>query len=480
MAAPQFSDFVLETANNPGTGQFVLDGAVAGRRSFSAAFPAGGTVFYYADDGVLAEWGYGTLDVSGPVTLTRQIVAGNTAETKSPVNFTGAVRVYSDVPATYLPVMGPDGVPYGGGKPLALQEWVQKNYIAQTGGMVKSDLFVSPADSGATSSPGIGAALIDISGNPTAKATLTVTNINGTPSGRLKFSSSGSAIDIEILSIATRGWAQERLPIGFLALWYGKAANVPAGWVICDGNNGTPDVRGLAIVGAASDDEVGTKTGSAKWSGGTTGGHALTVDEIPSHSHKYGYRSWSDSGSATRHNIVSDIASSVGTYATDSVGGGQEHDHSLPEIDLTPPSMRIWVIMRVSYPDTDTTTGGGSNGGTGSQAVIGAYSCQSFGGGDTFTLDVSSYGVFDITLSQPTAAIALGAFNAEQGMARQLQIVLHQGTGANSVTWPDNVKWTGNRAPTLSLDIGAIDVVQLMTLDNGQTWLGTQLDGWIT
>lgn len=477
MAAPQFSDFVLETANNPGTGQFVLDGAVAGRRSFSAAFPAGGTVFYYADDGVLAEWGYGTLDVSGPVTLTRQIVAGNTAETKSPVNFTGAVRVYSDVPATYLPVMGPDGVPYGGGKPLALQEWVRANYIAQTGGMVKSDLFVSPADSGATSAPGIGAALIDGNGNPTAKATLTVTNINGTPSGRLQFSGGGRSIDIEILSIATRGWAQERLPIGTMLMWWGKAASVPTGWAICNGDNGTPDLRGLAIIGAASDDEAGSKIGAEKWSGGTTGGHALTVDEIPEHSHTINHTTYYLKGDGSGPAWTTGNGQ---TITTNAVGGGKEHSHSLPEIDLYQPSMRLWVIMRISYPDTDTTTGGGSNGGTGSQAVIGSYSCQSFGGGDTFTLDVSSYGVFNITLSQPTAAITLGAFNAEQGMARQLQIVLKQGTGANSVTWPDNVKWTGNRAPTLSLDIGAIDVVQLMTLDNGQTWLGTQLDGWIT
>lgn len=32
------------------------------------------------------------------------------------------------------------------------------------------------------------------------------------------------------------------VPSGLIALWVGDSANIPSGWLICDGNNGTPDL----------------------------------------------------------------------------------------------------------------------------------------------------------------------------------------------------------------------------------------------
>jgi len=37
---------------------------------------------------------------------------------------------------------------------------------------------------------------------------------------------------------------------GIICLWYGQAADVPDGWVICDGENGTPDLRSRFILGS--------------------------------------------------------------------------------------------------------------------------------------------------------------------------------------------------------------------------------------
>ncbi|MCK5614528.1 tail fiber protein [Candidatus Pacearchaeota archaeon] len=37
---------------------------------------------------------------------------------------------------------------------------------------------------------------------------------------------------------------------GQIILWFGSIASIPAGWVICDGNNGTPDLRDQFVVGA--------------------------------------------------------------------------------------------------------------------------------------------------------------------------------------------------------------------------------------
>ncbi len=41
-------------------------------------------------------------------------------------------------------------------------------------------------------------------------------------------------------------------PKGVIVMWYGKVDQVPGGWALCDGTNGTPDLRSRFIVGAGS------------------------------------------------------------------------------------------------------------------------------------------------------------------------------------------------------------------------------------
>ena len=42
------------------------------------------------------------------------------------------------------------------------------------------------------------------------------------------------------------------IPSGVIQLWSGSIASIPAGYVICDGANGTPDLRDRFVVGAGS------------------------------------------------------------------------------------------------------------------------------------------------------------------------------------------------------------------------------------
>lgn len=77
-------------------------------------------------------------------------------------------------------------------------------------------------------------------------------------------------------------------PIGGIIMWNGSPNNVPAGWALCDGSNGTPDLRERFIVGAG-----GTSTGNPSVAGnaynaGDRAGSntvALTVANMPAHSH---------------------------------------------------------------------------------------------------------------------------------------------------------------------------------------------------
>ncbi|MSR73246.1 hypothetical protein EXS61_01410 [Candidatus Parcubacteria bacterium] len=40
------------------------------------------------------------------------------------------------------------------------------------------------------------------------------------------------------------------IPIGGIIMWSGSVANIPSGWKLCNGNNGTPNLSGRFIVGA--------------------------------------------------------------------------------------------------------------------------------------------------------------------------------------------------------------------------------------
>lgn len=39
------------------------------------------------------------------------------------------------------------------------------------------------------------------------------------------------------------------VPVGTIVMWSGQPSSIPAGWVLCDGTNNTPDLRGKFVVG---------------------------------------------------------------------------------------------------------------------------------------------------------------------------------------------------------------------------------------
>ncbi len=75
--------------------------------------------------------------------------------------------------------------------------------------------------------------------------------------------------------------ADHLVPKGVINMWSGSLSDIPYGWALCDGTNGTPDLRGRFIVGYNPNDTdynaIG-KTGGAKLV-------TLTTSQMPSHSH---------------------------------------------------------------------------------------------------------------------------------------------------------------------------------------------------
>ena len=71
------------------------------------------------------------------------------------------------------------------------------------------------------------------------------------------------------------------MPSGAIILWSGAASAIPSGFVLCNGSNSTPDLRGRFVIGAQGDSgntyDVGDTGGSET--------HTLTTSEMPSHTH---------------------------------------------------------------------------------------------------------------------------------------------------------------------------------------------------
>lgn len=86
-----------------------------------------------------------------------------------------------------------------------------------------------------------------------------------------------------------------QIPSGIITMWSGSTANIPAGWFLCNGQNGTPDLRDRFVLGAGNSFAVGATGGSRDatlvqhthtFSAGTSenGTHSHTVND-PTHAH---------------------------------------------------------------------------------------------------------------------------------------------------------------------------------------------------
>ena len=148
-----------------------------------------------------------------------------------------------------------------------------------------------------------------------------------------------SKLEPSIQNTLTRADSLSNIPSGVIVIWSGSSLNIPNGWVLCDGNNNTPDLRDRFIIGAGN-----------KYSIGNTGGeeeHTLTELEMPAHDHDFDrHQLWKNeqvppSTTSTSNGYgLSWTTLPIYTDTTVATGGGESHNNM-------PPYYALCYIMKL-------------------------------------------------------------------------------------------------------------------------------------
>ena len=148
--------------------------------------------------------------------------------------------------------------------------------------------------------------------------------------------------------------AQHLVPKGVINMWSGSPTSLPYGWALCDGTNGTPDLRGRFIVGYNPNDTdyqtIGL-TGGAKLV-------TLTTSQSGAHAHTatVAYR---DPDGKSHSNGTTHLCSNEAATGTDqrglSITSSGSHTHSVTlttqgsnaSHENRPPYYTLAYIMKV-------------------------------------------------------------------------------------------------------------------------------------
>lgn len=122
------------------------------------------------------------------------------------------------------------------------------------------------------------------------------------------------------------------VPSGVIVMWSGTITDIPAGWVLCDGDNGTPCLLDRFVVGAGSTYNVGDTGGEAT--------HKLTVLELPRHVHSLNMIDKED----TLAPVKNILGTKGNSYGSNNAMTGVQGDNN-PHNNL-PPYYALCYIMK--------------------------------------------------------------------------------------------------------------------------------------
>ena len=169
---------------------------------------------------------------------------------------------------------------------------------------------------------------LPVSNGGTGQTSLTANNVilgNGTSA--VGFVAPGANGNV-LTSNGTTWTSASAFVSGMIIMWSGSIASIPSGWVLCNGSNGTPDLRDRFIVGAGSSYAVAA-TGGSKDAIVVSHTHTGTTASNGNHVHSVTGTSTSPigaygGGGTNMGNYTTSNTSSAGahthTFTTDSTG----------------------------------------------------------------------------------------------------------------------------------------------------------------
>src|SRR6185312_403183 len=92
----------------------------------------------------------------------------------------------------------------------------------------------------------------------------------------------------------------------------------------------------------------------------------------------------------------------------------------------------------------------------------------------TVNIDLSTGGIFDITLSGNPTINFINTPNT--GSMGTIQLIVRQTVnGSNTISYSNTVRWSDNIQPILTTTPNTMDVIQLSTYNNGSFFIGAQV-----
>lgn len=111
----------------------------------------------------------------------------------------------------------------------------------------------------------------------------------------------------------------EGVPSGVIAMWSGQTTAIPSGWVLCDGNNSTPNLVDKFIMGASASNELST---------GGANSLSLASGNIPSHTHSFS----ATSGAGGAHNHSGSTSNTGAHTHSGNTNNTGAHTHSMSNL----------------------------------------------------------------------------------------------------------------------------------------------------
>jgi len=126
-----------------------------------------------------------------------------------------------------------------------------------------------------------------------------------------------------------------QFPKGMIMIWTEGLNNIPEGWAICDGNNGTPNLMGKFLLGVTPNSD-NSLLRTLKASGGST---KISIAQLPPHTHNTGFMALE-----VQPGFAGGLVDSVGTWNPNKptiskpTGSGE---------DYYPPFVTVAYIMKL-------------------------------------------------------------------------------------------------------------------------------------